>query len=146
MKLAYKLWTKKHTDQLRKLRAAGLTFSQIGVILQRTKNSVIGRAHRLGIFSQPEPEPEPEPEAVKTSVYVKPVVRVAKPAIAARHVGLAELERAECRYPVGKDVSVPGAHLFCGTPTRDKSSYCKTHHNIVWQQMPTRVRVRGWRL
>jgi GcrA cell cycle regulator len=116
-----------------------MAFSKISEILGTTKNSVIGKAHRLGIFIKPETENQ-KPRADIYAKPAKPARPAPKPASAARHISLGELGRNECRYPVGKDKKVPGVHLFCGTPTHQKYSYCETHHNIVWKPAPVRVR------
>jgi len=132
-------WTEQRINQLRKLRATGMAFSKIGEILGTTKNSVIGKAHRLGIFTKP----ETKKQRARAKIYAKPVKPAKpapKPASVPRYIGLAELEGNECRYPIGKDSKVMGVHLFCGIPTHRKSSYCKTHHAISWRQFSAGAR------
>lgn len=47
--MATQNWTEEEIDTLRKMAAAGVAPPVIAHALKRTKNSVIGRAHRLGI-------------------------------------------------------------------------------------------------
>jgi GcrA cell cycle regulator len=123
-------WTEEVVRKLQKMWAAGHTASAIAKALKTTKNSVIGKVHRSGFKrGQPEKSPPADPYEIKRKQ-------------AARYIGLGELSRNECRYPVGKNKKVPGVHLFCGTPTDQKYSYCETHHDIVWKPAPVRVRVK----
>lgn len=49
-------WTPETLEQLRTLRAQGLPCAEIARILGVTRNSVVGKAHRLGLAA-PEREP-----------------------------------------------------------------------------------------
>lgn len=46
-------WTEQETDLLRDLWREGLSASQIGARIGKTRNAVLGRVHRLGIADRP---------------------------------------------------------------------------------------------
>ncbi|MBI29030.1 MAG: hypothetical protein CFH21_00571 [Alphaproteobacteria bacterium MarineAlpha5_Bin11] len=48
-------WTDDKVSQLRELWDQGLPTSQIGKILNFTKNAVVGKAHRIGLERRPSP-------------------------------------------------------------------------------------------
>ena len=48
-------WTEDKVSQLRELWDQGLPTSQIGKILDFTKNAVVGKAHRIGLERRPSP-------------------------------------------------------------------------------------------
>ena len=48
-------WTEDKVSQLRELWDQGLPTSQIGRILDFTKNAVVGKAHRIGLERRPSP-------------------------------------------------------------------------------------------
>ena len=48
-------WTEDKVIQLRELWDQGLPTSQIGKILDFTKNAVVGKAHRIGLERRPSP-------------------------------------------------------------------------------------------
>ena len=48
-------WNEQNVSQLRELWDQGLPTSQIGKILNFTKNAVVGKAHRIGLERRPSP-------------------------------------------------------------------------------------------
>ena len=48
-------WNEENVAQLRELWDQGLPTSQIGKILNFTKNAVVGKAHRIGLERRPSP-------------------------------------------------------------------------------------------
>ena len=48
-------WTEEKVSQLRELWDQGLPTSQIGKILDFSKNAVVGKAHRIGLERRPSP-------------------------------------------------------------------------------------------
>ena len=48
-------WNNENVEQLRELWDQGLPTSQIGKILNFTKNAVVGKAHRIGLERRPSP-------------------------------------------------------------------------------------------
>lgn len=70
-------WTDEMVDQLRAMWAEGLTTGEIGKRLGVSKNSIVGKVHRLGLSGRPSPikrknEDAPEPAvADKKNTTVK---------------------------------------------------------------------------
>lgn len=83
-------WTEEMIEQLKKMWDEGLTTGEIGRRLNVSKNSIVGKVHRLGLSGRPSPikrkNPEteaqkpkaekpkvaPAPKEVKTEKKVKP--------------------------------------------------------------------------
>jgi hypothetical protein len=109
----------------------------IGQALDRTRNAVIARAHRLGLqpispfenFLQGVGEhklkskPKPKPKLCKVSVSV-PITPAAKPTI----ISVFDLKPFDCRWPIGN----PGHpdFGFCGAPADAPYGYCPFHRAI----------------
>lgn len=60
-------WPARDLDQLSRLWDEGLTASQIGLRMGRSKNSIVGKAHRLDLPSRPSPI-RPNGETVRSHV------------------------------------------------------------------------------
>ena len=99
-------WTAERTRKLVDLWNEGLTTVEIGRRLDVTKNSVVGKAHRLDLPKRQSPVPLP-PEGT-------PVIR------------LEALRAGMCSWPEGE----PGTpdFRFCGKkPTIPGKPYCAEH-------------------
>ena len=142
-------WPLDHSDALRQLLAAGLSFSGIAAAINArfntaySRNATIGRARRMGLTGLDRPSHLPKaprdmqpprrkretaslewPRAVTAGV--KAPVRLRCVEIKPRHLSIFELERGDCRYPYGGDAE--GETItFCGHPQRAGSSYCPAH-------------------
>lgn len=131
-------WTAEQDDALRDLCAQKLPFSRIAVILSCSRNSAIGRAHRLGIRNgrlsrseevtvkrivsfkvqrekpmQPEPEPEPQPAPPSGGVHIL------------------DLTLRTCRWPAWGHQEQPSM-VFCGGTVAPGSVYCATHRRVAY--------------
>lgn len=114
-------WTKERDTQLRKLRDAGLTFSQIAAALAVTRSAVISRADRLGLAKQGQPATRSKyPKRQITAMPVPATMRDAN-----TPVTLFDLEPHHCRWPVSD-----APYLFCADTKLDGSSYCERHFDI----------------
>lgn len=113
-------WTEERDTQLRKLRDAGLTFSQIAAAFGMTNSAVIGRADRLGLAKQGQP-------ATRSNQKRRITVQEQSlpPTLATGSVALLDLEPHHCRWPV-QDVP----YLFCADAKIDSSSYCGYHFGV----------------
>lgn len=95
-------WTLERVLKLREMWAAGYSAGNIGRLIGVSKNSVIGKVHRLGLKPRPSPivrraSPIPvtkEPEIATTVVDMQPA---AEPARAARH--LIPRPEKRCEWP-----------------------------------------------
>lgn len=105
-------WTAAEDEQLRRLYSSSLTARQIGDLLGGlSKNSVIGRANRLGLGqrkSSGDDRREPSP--------------------------IGELGRARGCQWIDGDPLTPG-WSFCGERLKEGSrfSYCANHHKVVFR-------------
>ena len=80
-------WTDEMVDQLREMWKQGLTTGEIGKRLGVSKNSIVGKVHRLGLSGRPSPikkketsQPEAEKnEASNSSIAKTPKMKAEKP-------------------------------------------------------------------
>lgn len=137
-------WTEERVAELMRLWEAGRSASEIGRMLGVSKNSVVGKAHRMKLAARPSPikrgtgpsprrpavspgpkpvvriEPQPKIERVVPAAPVQPAVRRAAP-IARRASG----KGPNCLWPFG-DPGDADFH-FCGAPAVPGKPYCDEH-------------------
>jgi GcrA cell cycle regulator len=154
-------------ERLTKLWADGDTAQQIAIELGVTRNSVIGKVHRLGLPGRPKRPAGTIPRRRKprsqraTMRIVRPAVR-GNTALAARHArerqfepqpelieniipigqrcSTLELSEGKCRWPIG-DPGKPD-FFFCGGKTIEGLPYCGYHARIAYQPAVDRRRDR----
>ena len=103
-------WHPSEDQMLTALWAQGLSTMQIAARMQgRTKNSVIGRAHRLELPARLSPIKNP-----------KPLKRPAPPVWQAK----------ACQWIDGEPDGVNT--IYCGQPTKDGLSWCAAHKARVF--------------
>lgn len=73
-------WTDEMIEQLKKMWDEGLTTGEIGKRLNVSKNSIVGKVHRLGLSGRPSPikRKNPEAQTVKPKTEKKPNPPVVK--------------------------------------------------------------------
>ena len=105
------VWTEGMMDTLKKLWSEGKSASEIAEILGQdiSRNSVIGKAHRLGLSGRPSP--------IKKKT-VQPLT-------------LHSMTERMCKWPFG-DPKKPDFH-FCGHPVAVAITYCPEHRSIAYQ-------------
>ncbi len=144
-------WTNEHIDILCTMWAAGEPSRKIAERLGRTRNSVIGRAHRLTLASRAGERPgrPAKPNAHRRAPPRLPmaprVVQAAKlrrwieeiPPSEARMISLMELKAGDCKWPIG-DPAKPGFG-FCGVKSFGSFPYCGHHVAMAY----TPVKARG---
>lgn len=131
-------WTPDELDLLRKLWREGLSASQIGRQLGKTRAAVCGQRHRLGLPVRR--------TGVRCDLGRRPAYKSAngkskgrkgslrlsilEPAPDGVHgddlpggVSFMALQSGMCRWPV----SGSPPHRFCGEPQREGCSYCEEH-------------------
>lgn len=129
-------WTSERIDALKMLWNDGCTASQIAEeIGAPSKNSVIGKAHRVGLthagrtarapiqLAAPAPRPIPRPAPQRP--------------IEAAGVTLMDLRGASCRWPMGRDAD-DEQWLFCGA-ARGHGPYCQDHHSLAYTSQASKV-------
>ncbi len=145
-------WSAEHVDTLRQLWLEGHSARVIGDRLGRTRNSVIGRVHRLRlakristIGERKKPGPKKNPGAFRKSRARPPELRVARvkpprpqevPSPEARMISLMELTPFTCKWPLGHP-GEPG-FAFCGAVPFPNRVYCEHHARLAY--MPPKAR------
>lgn len=133
-------WSDKAVTELKRLFDEGLSMSQIAAAIGApSRNSVIGKLHRNGMFrGKPKPVPRPprvQRKGVHTAKAWKPRKPTPAPEPAAPPLGeisavpqpctLMELTNETCRWPIGEGADM----LFCGSPSdmHNGRPYCQFH-------------------
>jgi GcrA cell cycle regulator len=147
-------WRDDELELLWVLWDEGRSTAAIGVALKRSKNSVVGKAHRLGLPARPSPirpkrldvKPKPAPRRTLPSLAVAvPVLRVVAPVV----VKPPEPVRLDVPAPPPMRV-MPSAgggcqfvtddtrhhQRFCEAPRTGGSSYCPRHHAVCHMTAP----------
>jgi GcrA cell cycle regulator len=161
-------WTEKEDAILIDCIKKGLSFYQASLTLDRTRNSCIGRAHRLGIgegwqghlerlsaAKSTRPKIDKPPRAklpVRKEKPVKAEARFAPPqtkpveplpaAFVRREDGqgvpLLDLKHDQCRWPLCEFHEV--ATHFCGAKADEGHSWCGAHRQLAYApKQPARV-------
>lgn len=136
-------WTAAELEQVRTLWAEGLTAGQIGERLQRTRNSVLGKVHRLNLPPRPSPlgprgdgtpqrpkvprppRPAPLPPGTRTLPPVEHAAPAPSPPPPPPAAPLPR--RGTCQWPIGEPRTA--GFRFCGDPLwhGTRLPYCETH-------------------
>ena len=133
-------WSEADVAKLREMAAKGMTAREIANELGEgfTRNSVIGKTQRMGIWlGKVKPEPVVEEPVTATVHYLKPKTPFRQPLVEAQkptgnQVFLMALTSNMCRFPVSGDGEKT---LFCGDPT-ESGSWCPDHRKRVFVPKP----------
>ncbi len=118
-------WTPDRVKTLMALWAEGISTLEIGRRLGVTKNSVVGKVHRLGLPKRQSPI-NSTPRTPRVSKPAEPVRLKPQPIpISADMVKMEELTSGMCNWPEGE----PGSEdfRFCGQPSLEGKPYCAGH-------------------
>lgn len=146
-------WTTEMIDSLKQMWKRGLTTNEIAKELGVSKNSIVGKVHRLNLTARPSPIKKKEEEIASENVDVieketksskqiaKESVKPAKPQKVVTTapevkvhkntcIKLSELDSHTCRWPIGdpKDDNF----CFCGRKVRAGQTYCDEHSAIAY--------------
>lgn len=129
-------WTQESIDLLRSMWNCGHSGGQIGLELGVTRNSVIGKAHRMGLSKPREFRHDPAKRLwaeiappIPGSVDVPILAPMPAPELN-RHLILMELTDNSCRWPIGDPLHEDFA--FCGATKPDDRQYCDEHSRIAY--------------
>lgn len=147
------VWTPDMDAQITTLWYEGRSATQIGALVGKTRNAVIGRVHRLrlkrAMASPPPAKPKPHrrggaapsrirsarlasPKPAKATVAKSPDIHLV-PSETARH--WTTRGYGECAFPVAGD----GEHvLSCCAATGDGATYCADHRKVMYARERTR--------
>ncbi len=121
------VWDKKNLERLKKLWDEGLPITKIGLELGVSRNSIAGKAHRLGLPKRNSPiskSGEPRKNKVASNFETSKELPLK---ILLREV---EWSRNRCCWPIG-DPKLPG-FSFCGTSIMPGRPYCEEHSNLAY--------------
>ena len=116
-------WTPDHIKTLMALWAEGLPTLEIGRRLGITKNSVVGKVHRLGLPKRQSPiSSSPKARVVRMPAAL---TRSAPPPPSGKIITMEMLTTGMCNWPDGE----PGQDdfRFCGEKIVEGKPYCQHH-------------------
>ena len=117
----------KKFRKLKKLWDEGLPITKIGLELGVSRNSIAGKAHRLGLPKRNSPiSKSGEPRKNKNIANFETSKELPLK-ILLREV---EWSRNRCCWPIG-DPKLPG-FSFCGTSIMPGRPYCEEHSNLAY--------------
>lgn len=144
-----KFWTSEKVEILKSEWAAGTNVRAIADMLGGSRNTIIGKAHRLALPmhagslfhpAAPRKKAAAKPKAarrlpirrVKVSTPQSAPLPPPPPAGAPDplRIPFADLEWRHCRY----SVSAKPPHFFCGHARRGKSAFCPFHHALCHEK------------
>lgn len=153
-------WTDKMVEELKSLWQTGLTTSEIAKQLGVSKNSIVGKVHRLSLSGRPSPikkkEEVQEPvvsKAKKERNIKQPELLVEEPLEKVELIEenieiietkapceeknevssitrLTDLDNHTCRWPIG-DPRDENFH-FCGKKIKTGQTYCDEHAAVAY--------------
>ena len=147
-------WTEQMVEDLRQMWLEGLTANEIAKKLGVSKNSIVGKVHRLCLTARPSPikkKEEVKPETVEENLpqTVEEVqasnleeaenkyedVQVDKP-VNMQGVKLVNLDSHTCRWPLGDPRDED--FCFCGKKVRAGQTYCDEHAAMAYVKAGTK--------
>ena len=142
------VWTDEVVEELRKMWDRGMTTGQIAKALNVTKNSIIGKVHRLCLTARPSPikkspaktEKKPQVTSKASSKPMKssarpvetsaPVIEKTETVIEETNIPLVKLDNHTCRWPLGDPRD--DDFCFCGKRIKTGQTYCEEHAAIAY--------------
>jgi GcrA cell cycle regulator len=156
-------WTDESEARLRELWSEGCSTAEIGRRMGLTKNSVVGKAHRLGLESKPSPiirdgrpvKPKPVPRVHGATLTLPPSIIAAQAAEKAAERALVaklseivaaaaepepETPRVNFKPLAPRQCCWPlwdgkPTHRYCEAVARPGRAYCSAHHEIAYTKL-----------
>lgn len=146
-------WTDEQVEQLRQMWVEGLSANEIAKRIGVSKNSIVGKVHRLCLQARPSPikrknsvpaqqplqnegikdipstEEVKEEQAEISALQGMPVKDVKKNC-GKNTVRLVELDSHTCRWPIGDPRDED--FCFCGKKVRTGQTYCDEHSAVAY--------------
>jgi GcrA cell cycle regulator len=159
-------WTDERVELLKKLWADGLSASRIAAELGGvSRNSVIGKVHRLGLSGRAKSASASVPRQRKPRTH-QHMMRLARPGVRGntalapmqaietdlepepevveniipmgQRCSILQLSESTCRWPIGDPSSAD--FFFCGGKSIEGLPYCGYHSRIAYQPVSERRR------
>ena len=142
------IWTDEVVEELRKIWDKGMTTGQIAKALNVTKNSIIGKVHRLCLTARPSPIKKAPSKTEKTPITTKstakstkktdetitnivpPEKKEEKVSVEETNIPLVKLDNHTCRWPLGDPRD--DDFCFCGKHIKTGQTYCEEHAAIAY--------------
>lgn len=142
------VWTDEVVEELKRMWDKGMTTGQIAKALNVTKNSIIGKVHRLCLTARPSPikkspnKTEKKPISVakapvKSTKMQPKLVEESSPEIdktetfvEETNIPLVKLDNHTCRWPLGDPRD--DDFCFCGKRIKTGQTYCDEHAAIAY--------------
>lgn len=138
-------WTEKMVEDLRQMWLEGLTANEIAKKLGVSKNSIVGKVHRLCLTARPSPikkkdeeiqeivvaeKNEQSVEVAETAEIVTSEISEVKDNPATLGIKLVNLDSHTCRWPLGDPRDEDFG--FCGKKVRAGQTYCDEHSAMAY--------------
>lgn len=117
------VWTDDKIKKLKKMWQSEKPTAEIAKVLGMSKNSIIGKVHRLNLKTRPSP--------IKTTSNKKQKVPIKK--VIAGKIHLTDLKLNTCRWPIGDPTDED--FCFCGQQTVVGKPYCLKHCQEAYLNM-----------
>jgi len=145
------IWTEEAVESLKKMWDQGMTTGQIAKALNVTKNSIIGKVHRLCLTARPSPiKKNPNTvaksktqnsvegknsQAMRTQTAAasdagKKESAKAQPVVEETNIPLVKLDNHTCRWPLGDPRD--DDFCFCGKRIKTGQTYCEEHAAVAY--------------
>lgn len=154
-------WTEAHDDLLRRYAADRLPAQAVADELGRSRSSILGRAHRLGVQFKSiaragQPAREARPKTNGAFTYFGPATpRIAKVKMSQnerreakslapaegwtpKRVSVFDLVSSSCRWPLWKAGAAFSEKLYCGADALPGNAYCGHCYGLSIEPRQTR--------
>lgn len=148
-------WSQEQIESILAGWAEGLTASQIGARIRKSRNAVIGKLHRLKrdgavipdrgkvikvARRQPPPKPKKKPTPPTEQARIKAVLArfdgIDRQTVAGHNIALEDLQDHHCRWPSGEGRAI----RFCGHDRELGLRYCAAHVRLAYEVPPRNSR------
>lgn len=146
------IWTDEAVEELRKMWDRGMTTGQIAKALNVTKNSIIGKVHRLCLTARPSPIKKTSETSEKKVSTPEKTIKASQPKpkmtsesqengccesqkstssfVEETNIPLIKLDNHTCRWPLGDPRD--DDFCFCGKRVKTGQTYCEEHAAIAY--------------
>lgn len=128
-------WNEDRVTSLKAMWADGKSARLIAAELGVTRNSIIGKARRLGLEARVAAKKRPDPHLVakvgKVANLVRRTTVLHGPASPQKRsmagVSILDVGQGQCRTIIGTGTDPNGLAVMCGEPVYENTSWCEKH-------------------